>query len=865
MIAVVKPMEGGPARGARPAQDDAGRAVRPGRLGIRAKLQIAFAVVAAMTVIAAAVAIMSFSATQRGFEEVAGHEVPVMADALRLSATSAEISAAAARFVNARTAGEQALIGQAIAAGAERLAAIMGRLRASREQSPAISTVEEVSRRLDPNLRALEAAISERAQLRVKLAAEIDEVHKVHARISEMLAPIVDDSYFDVVTTAEEVGKGADKIVKSLVNDGLQRMQTLVQTSAETNLITGLLTAGALTSSAPILAMLDDRYLASTRRLEKQLAKLPGEAKYDALRKQVATLVAAADFKTHEAAEGDGDAARLQHVFRTHEGLSSVLLGLVDDLDFDLVSESDDAVKRSSKMVKGLVANQISELRHALEIAAQTHLITSLFSEAAVAREPATLVPIQDRFKAAAILLEKGTAGSAHGDLAKMVTGLLAFGRGADDLFVLRTRELAASALADRTIEDNVAIQRELDQAAASLVGEAEAAMKHGAARLTDDLDRNRNLLIMVAVASLFAAAAIGVLYVQRRLIRRLTSISATMHRLSGGETDVAVPAIDDRDEIGDMARSLAVFRAGEIERRSFVERSKADEAAARARATAIDHMVGEFRAAATAVVRAVSDNSGRMEATATALAGVAAQADEQARAASVASDTTSSKVRSVAGATEQLGASIREVSDRAARAAGVVEHASRIAQTANDRIGQLSKNAGRIGDVIKLIRTIAEQTNLLALNATIEAARAGEAGRGFAVVAGEVKALASQTARATEEIAAHVGAIQESTADAVEAIQSIGGVMGDISGFTTTIAAAVQQQSASTDEIARNVQVAASGADELAGSMTGVTGAIAETKDSASQMHDAATALSAHAGRLQGAVDEFLQRVTAA
>jgi methyl-accepting chemotaxis protein len=190
---------------------------------------------------------------------------------------------------------------------------------------------------------------------------------------------------------------------------------------------------------------------------------------------------------------------------------------------------------------------------------------------------------------------------------------------------------------------------------------------------------------------------------------------------------------------------------------------------------------------------------------------------------------------------------------------------APRRSHGANQQIGQLTDGANRIGDVVKLIRAIADQTNLLALNATIEAARAGEAGRGFAVVASEVKTLASQTAKATEEIAAHIGAIQSATADAVDAIRSIGEVMGDISSFTVSIAAAVEEQSASTRTIADSVQQAASGASELAGNMATVTEAIEETNRAASAVLDATGALNVQSGTLQTAVDDFLTRVAAA
>jgi methyl-accepting chemotaxis protein len=835
------------------------------QFGIRIKLQIAFGVVAVMTVVAATVAIMSFSATERGFQQVAGREVPMMTNAMRLSVTSGEISAAAARFVSAKTAVEQKAISTLIAEKSRELKQVMERVRGAGGNGAAFAKVEAVSRRLDTNLGALENAISERSALRGRLEAQLDAVHKVHGKISDKLTPIVDDSYFDVVMTAEDVGKGGDKIVKALVNDGLQLMQAIVEIGAETNLVTGLLTASTLTSSPGILALLEDRFIASARRAQKSFGKLPADDKFAPVKTQVEGLVRLADFKA-SAEGGERDASeRLHKVFRAHETLTGLLITLVDDLNFDLVLRSEETVKRSSKLVKELVANQITGLRAALEIAAQTHLVTSLISEGAAARDAASLVPMQDRFRAASDLLTKASAGLANDEIKKTIAELLAFGQGPDSAFALRGRELAAGAAGDRTIEENVGLQRELDGAVAALVSEAESTMNRGAARLIDDLNRNRMLLLVVAFASLMAAAGIGVFYVQRGLVRRLTSIGNAMRRLSSGETDVMVAAAGDRDEIGDMARSLEVFRAAEIERRGFAESQAAEQAAQQARAAAIERMIEEFRASVTQVFSAVSDNVSHMEKTAHTLSGIAGRADQQARSASSASEQTSENIRGVASAAEELGASIREISQQAVQAKGVVDRAAMIAKSADELVAQLSVGASRIGDVVKLIRTIAEQTNLLALNATIEAARAGEAGRGFSVVAAEVKTLANQTAKATEEISAQIGAIQGSTKDAVGAIRSIGSVMEDISGFTATIAAAVEEQSASTQEIARNVHAAATGATDLVTNVATVTEAIEQTYRSAGEVLQVSQALTDQSGTMQMEIDAFLQKVSAA
>ncbi|HMK79113.1 MAG TPA: methyl-accepting chemotaxis protein [Xanthobacteraceae bacterium] len=836
--------------------------VRAGRFGIKVKLQVAFGVVAIMTVVAAAVAIMSFSDTERGFAQVSTREVPMMTDALRLSVASGEISASAARFVSAKNTDDRKLIAAQIAARSRELDEIMNRLRVGQGGGAGggFAIAEPMAQKLKQNLKAMEEAISERTTLSEKLDGRLEELHKIHTAISDKLTPIVDDSYFDVVTTAEDVGQSGDVTVRKLVQGGMQVMQALIEVSAETNLVTGLLTSGALTTSPSILALLEDRFTASARRAEKQLKNLPAGAKFDPLREKVRDLIKLANFKG-----GETGIERLEKVFRAHEQLNNLLIGLIDDLNFDVVMEGDAAVKRTSKMVKDLVAVQITEMRNALELSAQTHLVTSLLSEAAVAKDADYLMPMEGRFNTAIDLLIKASKTVSDTNVKALTDALIAFGHGDDSVFALRRAELEAALRADQTIKENVSIQQSLDGAVSGLVKDAEKSMQSGSTKLLEDLGRNRMVLMIVAAMSLLAAGAIGVLYVQRRLVRRLTAIGDAMRRLSSGETDLAVPAAADSDEIGEMARSLEVFRAGEIERREMATRRESEQAVQRERAAGIEKMIGDFRATVTAVIAAVTDNVARMETTARTLSSIASEADSQARAASASSEQTSSNVRSVAGATEELGSSIREISEQASQANGVVERATEIARNADQLVGQLSTGANRIGDVVKLIRAIAEQTNLLALNATIEAARAGEAGRGFAVVASEVKTLASQTAKATEEISAQIGAIQGSTGQAVEAIRQISGVMGDISRFTSSIAASVEEQSASTQEIGRNVQQAASGANELAGNMSTVTEAIEETNKSATQVLDASGALTTQAGMLQEAVDQFLERVAAA
>jgi methyl-accepting chemotaxis protein len=499
-----------------------------------------------------------------------------------------------------------------------------------------------------------------------------------------------------------------------------------------------------------------------------------------------------------------------------------------------------------------------------LEVATRTHLLVSLISEGSIVKEPAAFKPIQDRLKAAIESLNQAAAGLPEGELRSDVGQLNDLALGANSVFARHARELFVTTRVDATVDENATILRDLDGSVASLVRNAEISMEIGSATLTASLNRARTLLLIVSLASLLAAGCIGVFYVRGRLVRRLIGIGAAMHSLSGGNVELKVPALTDRDEVGEMARALEVFRGSEIERRNYAALQRSAQAKEHAHAVAIEKIIHDFRGTITGVVRAVSDNVSRMEATARTLSAVAKEADVQARAVLLSSETTSSNVRTVAGAADQLDESIHEINVQAAEAHSVVHRATEVTRSADQLVGQLSTGADRIGDVVMLIRDIAEQTNLLALNAAIEAARAGEAGRGFAVVAAEVKALASQTAGATEDIAQQVGAIQRSTRDAVDAIRSISGVMSEIDGFTAAVAGAVGQQTSSTQMIANSVQQAAHGANELADNMTVVTKAINETNRAATEVLDASQAFSAQASTLESAVEVFLKRVTA-
>jgi methyl-accepting chemotaxis protein len=349
-------------------------------------------------------------------------------------------------------------------------------------------------------------------------------------------------------------------------------------------------------------------------------------------------------------------------------------------------------------------------------------------------------------------------------------------------------------------------------------------------------------------------------------IVRPLKASVATMNRLAQGDLSVETPESRRGDEIGEIMLALVAFKATGLEvERMRADRSAADQRAAEQRKIDMSRLADGFESAVGRIVETVSSASTQLESSAGTLSSTAERAQQLATTVASASGEASTNVQSVASATEEMASSVSEISRQVQQSARMANEAVEQARSTNDRVGELSKAAARIGDVVELINTIAGQTNLLALNATIEAARAGEAGRGFAVVASEVKALAQQTARATGEIGQQISGIQSATHDSVNAIKEISGTIEKLSEISSTIAAAVEEQGAATHEISRNVQQAAHGTQRVSSSIADVQRGASETGSASAQVLTAARSLSDDSSRLKLEVGKFLSSVRAA
>jgi len=370
-----------------------------------------------------------------------------------------------------------------------------------------------------------------------------------------------------------------------------------------------------------------------------------------------------------------------------------------------------------------------------------------------------------------------------------------------------------------------------------------------------------------LAVAALVIMMVLGgvSLLIVRSVVRPMERLRTTMGALAEGRTDLAVSEAGRRDEVGAMARAVLVFRDNAIERERLRGESEAEELRRMRRAASLNELIQGFEASITGVVAGVATASGELRGTAQAMTATATQTATQSTTVAAAAEEASSNVETVAAAAEELGASVQEIGRQVDGSARLAKAAVAEAGQTAQQVRALTEATARIGDVVGLISSIAAQTNLLALNATIEAARAGAAGRGFAVVAAEVKELAGQTARATEEITGQIATIQASTGQAAGAIGQITARIEEISGVATSIAAAVEEQGAATQEIVRNVAQAAAGTGEVTGNIAGLAGAAEETGAAAGQVLVSASELSRQSERLSAEVERFLAQVRAA
>ena len=376
------------------------------------------------------------------------------------------------------------------------------------------------------------------------------------------------------------------------------------------------------------------------------------------------------------------------------------------------------------------------------------------------------------------------------------------------------------------------------------------------------DIRRTGSWLLSAFIIAMLSGISI---FLMRVVLTPLNKASDVIQKVAQGDLETQIDFAGRQDEIGAIGTALGVFRQNAEERRALEEAERSSQQARQARQDAVDGLIASFRSQADEILQTVADSMNRMSEMADAIRETSQEAVDRSQTASGASEDAMMNVKAVASASEELSSSINEISERLNETMVVVSKGTEATQRSSERIAGLAETAQKIGDVVTLIQDIAEQTNLLALNATIEAARAGEAGRGFAVVASEVKNLATQTAKATEEIGAQIGAIQTATIDVVDAIKGITTTMDEVHQATSTIAGAMQEQSQATAEINSSIHGASNGTSIVSENVSAMKQTVVKVMGTSSEVETVSEAARQHSGRLLKVVNKFLTDVAAA
>ena len=407
--------------------------------------------------------------------------------------------------------------------------------------------------------------------------------------------------------------------------------------------------------------------------------------------------------------------------------------------------------------------------------------------------------------------------------------------------------------------------RKKMDKVIYSVDKQAKTALKEGKEALIQDKETQARAQMIFYSLALVIVLILGMVsfVIARSITGPMADAIGNMKKLAQDKTDVSLKGQNRGDEVGEMVRSLEVFRGNAIKRQELEEQARQERQKEIQRQNHIADVVESFRTKISGMLETVASGNEDMRNSADTLQDAAGSADNLAQSTNDATHTSSTNVQTVASAAEELSSSIREIAQQSNRTYEVVGNLRNTADRAQGDVSSLAEAASRIGDVVGMIRDIAEQTNLLALNATIEAARAGESGKGFAVVASEVKQLSTQTAKATEEIASQITSVQNSTGQAVTAIQSIAEAVNEIDSMTASIAASAEEQDGATNEISQSIQLAAEGTSTASDNVVGVTDAISRTRSEADKVRNVSADLGRMADDLSQAVETFLKDVS--
>ena len=673
--------------------------------------------------------------------------------------------------------------------------------------------------------------------------------------------------------SAGRLGALVDRLVTSAVPQ-LQATLSLAQAGAETAAAAPSL-ATAVSETALKTAQADltpnrtamEQGLAALTAMPGNAAAAAGLTQTDQAAQALLTRIVTLQQSRIQAAADRAKAVAA--IAAAHHDITAALGPVIDDAAFDLTTAlSPDDGTDAKAMAAGLADardNQLETLQNASALQADVNLLMGLLTAAATAPSWTSLEPLSDQVTAALGRTTKALEGlGRHQDVQGLRANLdllAGYATGARlDVFALRGLELELASQADKALAENRQIAARMGEGVQAVVANAHAVAAAAGADGRTAITWANRMLLAAAVAAVIAVVA--TILLGRRISRPIVAMTAAMRRLAGGDLGTPIPVVVRKDEVGQMADALDVFRQNARAARALQQEAEHEHAQKARRQAAMDRYTQDFGTSAAGVMENLARSAESMRAHAADMSAATHRVRENATLTAEGAAASAQNLDAVAAAVGELSSSINEISAHVERAAQAAHAAVERATATDARMVSMTELAERVGEIVRLINDIAARTNLLALNATIEAARAGDAGKGFAVVAGEVKALATQTARATGEISTQIAAIRSATVEAADAVRGVTAAIGQVEAVATAISAAVEEQAVVTRDIATSIQQVTTATLSATTAMQEVAGASERTDAVSSAVLAGADTVSQDAATLRGEVTHFLQAV---
>lgn len=850
--------------------------------GIGPRLYIAFGAMTALTVIATATAWVAFTNTDRTLRDVTEKALPAVTGSLRLAVDASGIAAIAPALISADS---EAARQQVRAQMKPRLATIDERITAlsAANQGDEADRMTALADDLRRQLGALETAVDRREGARDTLNISVERLLALHQDFLSRMLPLVDAASEKMAQASDETVNEAIDSIDNLVSVQVTTLQAGLEAAAYGQRIISMIGQSAMISSPEDLEVMQKQFTEIAVLMSKAIKALPNTPQGKTLAAAARTLLQQGVGENSEFAirrdelDKSKTFQQVMEVGERRKAFDEGMLRIAAEFDasvgplvkiaqINLIGGASDMSGNLEDRISQLIEEDVAALRVMLETLAEANMATGLLSAAASSPTTERLAEHEAAFEKSAAALMKHTNHVAMIDgasaLVEPMKALAALGQGEDSIFAYRRAYLSDERQAQAALSDAQQVTDSLETAVGGIVKAGLSRVERDTVLTAKAIDQSLMVLLVIAIVSVVVGLLIGWLVVQRQVVRRLVGLAANMRRLADGNMDITVDTRG-RDEIAGMAATVEVFRNNSREVETLrANQLESEKQASEERQAQRIQLADAFESRVKGIVDRLGDASRKMAATAEKMAdGTSNVRDRVAAGVSVAHQTSAS-VQTVASAAEQLSASIVEISGKVNDSSTRAREAAEQAENTNRMVENLEDATARIDTVVTLIQDIAEQTNLLALNATIEAARAGEAGKGFAVVASEVKNLATQTGKATDEITQQIKEVQDGVTAAATAIRQVSEGIREIDGNVTAIAGAVEEQGSSTQEIARSSQDAASGTNEVTETIEQVSSVAEDTGQQAEAVLQAATTLANDTTALDKEVLGFLEQV---